>query len=111
MSDLISRQATIEAMWEALYVYQDLAEIQFAENDELDLSDWFQHRIFVQRMHDECVKVVESIPSAERPTGKWVKISPARIYECSVCGQTVMTDDIDCYSYCHNCGAKMEVEE
>ena len=49
--------------------------------------------------------------SADRPTGNWVKISPAHIYECSVCGQMVMTDDIDCYSYCHNCGARMDDEK
>ena len=47
----------------------------------------------------------------ERKTGKWTKISPASIYECSVCGQTVMTDDIEAYSYCHGCGAEMEVSE
>lgn len=41
-------------------------------------------------------------------TGHWVRISPAKIYECSECGQTVMTDDIECYHYCHGCGAKME---
>ena len=39
---------------------------------------------------------------------EWKRISHAKIYECSVCGQTVMTDDIDCYSFCHNCGAKMD---
>lgn len=57
--------------------------------------------------------VIEKLPSAqpERKTGKWTKISPASIYECSVCGQTVMTDDIEAYSYCHGCGVKMEVSE
>ena len=40
--------------------------------------------------------------------GKWIKISPAEIYECSVCGLNLMTGDIDVYSWCHGCGAKME---
>ena len=40
--------------------------------------------------------------------GKWIQISPARIYECSVCGQNVMTDDIVAYTFCHRCGAKMD---
>lgn len=40
--------------------------------------------------------------------GKWIKISPAGIYECSECGQNVMTSDIDVYRWCHGCGAKME---
>lgn len=42
-------------------------------------------------------------------TGKWVKISPAGIYECNQCGQNVMTADIEAYKFCHGCGAKMEV--
>ena len=47
----------------------------------------------------------------ERNTGKWIQISPARIYECSLCHQNVMTDDIGCYKFCHNCGARMEGKE
>jgi len=66
MSDLISRQAAIGAMWKALYAYEDLTEKQFMEHEELELEDWFQHRIFVQRMHEECMKAVNSLPSADR---------------------------------------------
>jgi len=43
--------------------------------------------------------------------GKWKKISPAGIYECSECKQDVMTCDIDVYHFCHRCGAKMEVDD
>jgi len=50
-------------------------------------------------------KLVET--STAEKTGKWIKISPAGIYECSECGQNVMTNDIDAYKYCHGCGAKM----
>lgn len=49
------------------------------------------------------------IPS--RPSGKWKRISPAGIYECTNCNQVIMTSDIDCYKYCHGCGARMEGEE
>ena len=41
----------------------------------------------------------------------WKQISPAKIYECSVCGTNVMTDNIECYKYCHGCGAKMIIEK
>lgn len=41
-------------------------------------------------------------------TGKWIRISPAKIYECSICGKNVMTADIDEYHFCHGCGARME---
>lgn len=40
-------------------------------------------------------------------TGHWIRISPAGIYECSECGQNVMTSDICAYKFCHGCGAKM----
>lgn len=43
---------------------------------------------------------------------EWKKISPAGIYECSECGQNVMTCDIVAYRFCHGCGALMrEYEE
>ena len=53
-----------------------------------------------------CDKLL-ALPSADRPTGEWKQISPARIYECSECGQNVMTNDIEAYKFCHGCGAKM----
>lgn len=43
----------------------------------------------------------------EPKTGHWIKISPAEIYECSECGQNVMTSDICAYKFCHGCGIKM----
>ena len=55
-------------------------------------------------------KVIEHLkqmPSAEPVHGEWVQISPAKIYECSECGQNVMTDDIEAYKFCHGCGARM----
>lgn len=53
---------------------------------------------------------IDAVPSAhtERKTGHWQKISPAGIYVCSECEQSVMTCDIDVYSFCHGCGARME---
>ena len=43
----------------------------------------------------------------QRIKGRWIKISPAGIYECSICGKNVMTSDIDAYDFCHGCGADM----
>lgn len=53
---------------------------------------------------------VENCPAAdvvERKTGKWVKISPAGIRECSLCHHSILTSDIDVYKFCFSCGAKM----
>ncbi len=59
---------------------------------------------------DKIFSVIENMPSAqpEQKIGRWIKISPANIYECSECGKNVMTDDICAYQFCHGCGAKME---
>ena len=50
-------------------------------------------------------------PVEPRMKGRWVKISPANIYECSNCGKNVMTDDISEYDFCHGCGADMRQRE
>jgi len=54
-----------------------------------------------------CVEKINNLPSADKPTGEWKQISLAKIYECSECGQNVMTNDIEAYKFCHNCGARM----
>ena len=36
MDDLISRQAAINALWKALYTYEDETERRFQESDELN---------------------------------------------------------------------------
>ena len=60
-----------------------------------------------EMLHIDMMPTIEP----ERKKGTWVQISPAKIYECSECGQTVMTDDIDCYKFCHGCGADMRGEQ
>ncbi len=42
----------------------------------------------------------------EQEPVRWLKISPAGIYECSGCGQNVLTRDIEAYRFCHGCGKK-----
>ena len=70
------------------------------------------NRVIVDEVGTKFCKIMyqDALPSAERK-GKWIQISPAKIYECSECGQNVMTNDIDCYKYCHGCGARMVNEE
>lgn len=55
-------------------------------------------------------EVYFNIGGWHRPRGEWKQISPAKIYECSYCGKTVMTPDIEEYHYCHGCGAVMRKE-
>lgn len=57
-------------------------------------------------------EAINSLPSAQPQwiRARWVQISPAKIYECSLCGKNVMTEDIDAYDFCHGCGADMRSE-
>ena len=80
--DLIGRQAVINAIANTCFW--------------LSADNW-----------EELTGCINSIPSVEN-TGEWKRISPAGIYECSCCGQNVMTSDIECYKFCHGCGARMK---
>lgn len=75
------------------------------------VSEGLKHT-FVEH-EDIAQKMLADLPSVtpEQRIGHWVKISPAGIYECSECGQNVMTGDIDAYMHCHGCGAKMAESE
>lgn len=64
-TDLISRQQAINALWKALYAYEDKTEKQFQESDELDVYDWILHREFVQNMSDIDRQVIRDLPSAQ----------------------------------------------
>lgn len=63
--DLISRRAAIDALWEALYEYEDKTKKQFQESDELDVEDWIEHRIFVQNMSDIDRQTIMELPSSQ----------------------------------------------
>ncbi len=64
-TDTISRQQAIDALWKALYSYEDKTEKQFEESKELDISDWIVHRVFVQNMSDIDRQTILNLPPAE----------------------------------------------
>ena len=74
MDDLISRQAAIDALWKALYEYEDKTEKQFQESEDLDVGDWIEHRIFVQNMSDIDRQTILNLPSAQ-PEQRWISVS------------------------------------
>ena len=74
MDDLISRQAAIDALWKALYEYEDKTEKQFQESEDLDVGDWILHRIFVQNMSDIDRQTILNLPSAQ-PEQRWIPCS------------------------------------
>lgn len=64
LTDLISRRAAIDALWKALYEYEDKTEKQFQESEDLDVGDWMVHRIFVQNMNGIDIQTILALPSA-----------------------------------------------
>lgn len=72
-NDLISRRDAIEALWKALYGYEDKTEKQFQDSNELDVGDWICHRIFVQTMSDIDRQTILNLPPAQPDTDKWIQ--------------------------------------
>ena len=87
--DLISRQAAIDALWKALYEYEDKTEKQFQESEDLDVGDWILHRIFVQNMSDIDRQTILNLPSAQQ----WISTSE-RLPEND--NDVLVTDGTDC---------------
>lgn len=111
MNDLISRSWLLDVFelvpWDtdkdrnrAIHHVRELAP-----SVQLDQSEYFDN------LWQKAYELGEAAAQPERIKGRWIKISPAGIYECSVCGQNVMTDDIDVYHYCHGCGADMREQD
>ena len=100
MSDLISRQAVIEALGEAPEVWTDSPE------DFAALTQW-----------EMDVTAIMAVPPAEPKTGKWIKLdmhAHLADHKCTSCGQecyvpTCMGDPM--YDFCPHCGAKMVRED
>ena len=119
MNDLISRQAAIDALWKALYEYEDKTEKQFQESEDLDVGDWIEHRIFVQNMSDIDRQTILNLPSVtpQQKTGHWVL--SGGYWRCSECKEKALlkldkaTGGYREYEpvrskYCPECGAKMQ---
>lgn len=96
MSDLISRKAAIDA-----------------------ISSMFAPTPVQKDMVEDCLEIIENLPSAEPKTGKWIPLGKRPGWVCSRCREE------DCYAFktnasfeyvlqdyfCPNCGAKMKGED
>lgn len=97
MSDLISRQAVLDAMYALCDTGETLKENPWRDNPHIDaITD-----------------AIEDLPSVEpeRKTGKWIWDKRAGTYHCSECGHDPLHEDvgeIEEYKYCMNCGAEMK---
>ena len=115
--DCVSREDAVNALRKALYNYEDKTEKQFKESKELNLEDWFQHRIFVQNMNDIDIQTILELPSVipQQKKGKWIEkeymdTGLSEIW-CSNCKDSNFYNQTDNpfipTNYCPNCGADM----
>ena len=110
MSDLIDRQAAIDAKMEFLNPYvlrrteaETMRDRAYAEGWNACNSNW--------------IDKIQALPStqSERKKGYWIHISDDvdgnSWYECSCCHKGEVHVPIIEVSYCWNCGAEMRGEE
>lgn len=71
MNDPISKQAAIDALWKALFEYENKTEKQFLESDDFDIDDWIDYRRFVQNMNDIDRQTILDLP----PASCWTSVS------------------------------------
>ena len=119
MAEYIERETAVDALSKVLFAYEEKTEAQFKYDPELDISEWFFHRIFVQDMNGIDRQTILDIPAADvRPVvrGKWKPIDLTygrSYYFCSACEETVdmpTAMSIPMFRYCPNCGADMRGE-
>lgn len=111
--DAISRQDAINALWKALYDYEDKTEKQFQESEELDVGDWIAHRIFVQNMSDIDRQAILDLPSVrpKRKTGEWLPDNNNNYDERYICSECKGNYKVDTcmgkpsWKYCPDCGS------
>jgi len=88
MSDLISRQAAIEA-----------------------ISSMFAPTPTQKDMVEDCLEIIENLPSAqpEPKTGRWLDTYNDGDWHCSKCGAIVEKDEQirHYWQRCYHCGARM----
>ena len=107
MSDLISRQAAIEALRRAealtkAFGYHNVIEtIRDLPSADIDLSD------YSDRLWRNAYEQGKADAEAERKKGRW-KGEGLGDYRCSLCGEVTRRFRTN---YCPNCGAEMEKGE
>lgn len=96
MSDLISRQAAIDAIEEYA--------------DRLQMVNWKENPGVPYKAYalNWCINTIRDLPSAqpERKTGRWIGTDEWCCL-CSECNQKVSIQLAELINFCPNCGAEM----
>ena len=99
MSDLIRREDAIKALrleYPTMPMFKSLREEWAIKTEGFRKAE----------------EVIMSVPSADRPQGKWIRTGRTNIYggievRCSNCGDRVMVQHLEDEWYCRHCGADM----
>ena len=108
MSDLFSRQAVLNALKEHRSLFcnntpETFSKLSYAEKSRVDELD-------------TAIATIINLPSAENK-GEWIsakvgKLFPSNDYKCSICGNILNFDGVNCgrgdANFCPNCGARMK---
>ena len=79
--------------------------------DELNVIFFYEANEHSREAYKEIRTAIEHLPTTEK-TGKWINYKDE--HRCSCCGEVIIGDwfyEDDAYSYCPNCGARMEMKE
>ena len=70
--------------------------------------------VFYNKIIENDIEKLRKLPSAqpEQKRGKWIDYANSHC-ECSVCHTewSYFQNEVECFEFCPNCGAKMEVSE
>ena len=106
MSDLISRQSAIDALWKERQQLDDYMD-EFLKKGLTALRAGTKAE---RNRIEEDIYIIKELPStqAERKSGRWIE-EPNCWYRCSQCGKhfTSILGHMG-YNFCPNCGAEME---
>ena len=64
-------------------------------------------------LYDDVMFGIDKLPSVtpQQRTGRWIKQNYGWNWQCSECGFVTPPSAKEIFTFCPNCGAKMEVEE
>ena len=104
MSDLISRQAAIDALDEIRHALWEIdipspTVPEYVEHHEQVQSVW--------KLLDKKQKELYVLPSVQPRKGKWIKTEFLKLRECSCCHVRWGMYDVENFDFCPNCGADM----
>lgn len=101
MNDLISRQATIDAIDNVDWYHQDRNKDMVLGANPPEHQAWYKE--------GDIYKAIENVPTIEeRKTGWWV-YEPG-MYMCSECWDAwaeEQAEEVMSFNYCPNCGARI----